>query len=56
MTEHAHTQVALPLCAACTKPITFYMHQVYDTTTGMLYYHPDCCPDCTRKPTLEVVQ
>jgi hypothetical protein len=49
MTDHVHTHVALPLCAACTQPITFYMHQDYSKSTGMVYFHPECCPTCTRE-------
>lgn len=46
--NHAHIEVALPLCAACVKPITFYMHQDYSKTAGMRYFHPECCPTCPR--------
>jgi hypothetical protein len=56
MTDHAHTEVALPLCAACCKPITFYMHQDYSKTTGMVYFHPECCPSCKRQTELMAIR
>lgn len=50
MPDHTHTELALPICAACQQPVTFYLHQIHDPMTGMLHYHPECCPDCKRKP------
>lgn len=47
--NHTETHVALPLCSACRKPISFYMHQDYSKAGGMRYYHPACCPTCTRE-------
>jgi len=46
---NAHEEVSLPLCAACLTPITFYMHQAYSKSSGLRYWHPECCPDCKRQ-------
>lgn len=47
--DHRAQSVALPQCAACSTPITFYMHQLFTPGKGMDYYHVECCPQCERK-------